>query len=49
MLCCSVVGTILGGPAASYFHLIRVHIKTGSRFSEMLVLVYQTLQCNQNS
>jgi hypothetical protein len=49
MLCCSVVGTIVEGPAASYFDLILVHFKTGSRFSEMLVLVYQTLQCNQNS
>jgi hypothetical protein len=30
MLCCSVVGTIVGGPAASYFHLILVHFKTGA-------------------
>jgi hypothetical protein len=33
MLCGSVVGTIVGGPVASYFHLILVHFKTGAAVS----------------
>jgi hypothetical protein len=43
MLCCSVVGTIVGGPAASYFHLILVHFKRGAAGSLKCYFLYMKL------